>query len=151
MSWFSELLAFNSKIATLLLRVDDVVAHAAKLDDKAHANAKDIAEIRGLLQGLPALALLDKLEDQSQKIIELETKILSLETLLQSSAFEAHPETDRSIAERSLARLLEEPKQVHSPMLTLPLTDAERENRLRALEKARTHRRNLKPKPAAKR
>lgn len=86
MTWLSDLLAMQSKIATLLLRVDNVVSQAEKLDDRTQSHAVEIAELKGLLKGLPAVALLDKIETQSNRISDLELHIGKLENLLREGS-----------------------------------------------------------------
>lgn len=107
MSWFSDLLALNTKLATLLLRVDNVVAQAEKLDDRSQQNANAVAELRGLLQGLPALALLDKIEKQNEKIQELEDHVQKLERLLRVTSIDGHDVSiEQRQAQQALSKLL---------------------------------------------
>lgn len=107
MSWFSDLLALNTKLATLLLRVDNVVAQAEKLDDRSQQNANAIAELRGLLQGLPALTLLDKIEKQNERIQELEDHVQKLERLLRVTSIDGHDVSiEQRQAQQALGKLL---------------------------------------------
>ena len=96
MGWLTKAFELNSKIATLLLRVDTLTKEAEKLDERTYDHANDIEHLKGQLDMLPAELLVDKIHEQSAQIARLEETVERLESAILS--FEGILESDLALA-----------------------------------------------------
>ena len=96
MGWLTKAFELNSKIATLLLRVDTLTKEAEKLDERTYDHANDIEHLKGQLDMLPAELLVDKIHEQSAQIARLEETVERLESAILS--FEDILESDLALA-----------------------------------------------------
>ncbi|WP_299774890.1 hypothetical protein [uncultured Tateyamaria sp.] len=83
MSVWGSFFKSSAQLAKLFVRIDGITSQAEKLDERSVTHAKEIAELRGKLEGLQAISLIERHKQQDELIKELSRRVEDLEELLQ--------------------------------------------------------------------